>query len=256
MKRKTIDLNCDLGESFGSFVMGNDQLILPFVTSANIACGFHAGDPHVMNRTVALAKENKVAIGAHPGFQDIQGFGRRSMQLTPDEVYHLVLYQIGAMEGFCRAHDVPLHHVKPHGALYNMAAKDYTLAEAIAKAVKAFDSSLLLFGLADSELIRAGRDAGLRTASEGFADRTYQHDGTLTPRNHPNAVIHEVDKAVQQVIQMVEQGTVTAVNGDTVKLHIDTICLHGDNEHTILFAQHLHKILGENKIEIAKVQRL
>ncbi|MGM0837088.1 MAG: 5-oxoprolinase subunit PxpA [Bacillota bacterium] len=253
---KTIDLNCDLGESFGSFVMGNDELILPFVTSANIACGFHAGDPHVMDRTVALAKENNVAIGAHPGFQDIQGFGRRSIPLTPDEVYHLVLYQIGAMEGFCRAHDVPLHHVKPHGALYNMAAKDYTLAEAIAKAVKAFDSSLLLFGLAGSEIIRAGKDMGLRTASEGFADRTYQQDGTLTPRNHPNAVIHEVDKAVQQVIQMVEQGTVTAVNGDTVKLHVDTICLHGDNEHAILFAQQLHETLGENMIEIAKVQRL
>lgn len=253
---KTIDLNCDLGESFGSFVMGNDELILPYVTSANIACGFHAGDPHVMDRTVALAKENNVAIGAHPGFQDIQGFGRRSMPLTPDEVYHLILYQIGAMEAFCRAHDVSLHHVKPHGALYNLAAKDYTLAEAIAKAVKAFDSSLLLYGLAGSELIRAGEDAGLRTASEGFADRTYQQDGTLTPRNQPNAVIHEVDKAVQQVIQMVGQGTVTTVNGDTVKLHVDTICLHGDNEHAILFAQQLHQTLSGNMIEIAKVQRL
>ncbi|MGD6834773.1 5-oxoprolinase subunit PxpA [Sutcliffiella halmapala] len=253
---KRIDLNCDLGESFGSFVMGNDELILPFVTSANIACGFHAGDPHVMDRTVALAKKNNVAIGAHPGFQDIQGFGRRSMPLTPDEVYHLVLYQIGAMEAFCRAHDVPLHHVKPHGALYNMAAKDYTLAEAIVKAVKTFDSSLLLFGLAGSELIRAGKDMGLCTASEGFADRTYQQDGTLTSRNQPNAVIHEVDKAVQQVIQMVEHGTVTAVNGDKVKLHADTICLHGDNEHAILFAQQLHESLGKNKIEIAKVQRL
>ncbi|MCA1320350.1 LamB/YcsF family protein [Bacillus tianshenii] len=254
--KRTIDLNCDLGESFGSFVMGNDQSILPYVSSANIACGFHAGDPHVMARTVKLAKENAVAVGAHPGFQDIQGFGRRSMPLTPDEVYELVLYQIGAMEGFCRAHNVPLHHVKPHGALYNMAAKDYTLAEAIAKAVKAFDSSLLLYGLAGSELIRAGKDMGLQTASEGFADRTYQSDGTLTPRNQPNAVIHEADAAVQQVIQMVEQGTVTAVNGEKVNLHVDTICLHGDNEHAILFAHKLHETLCENKIEISKVQRL
>ncbi|WP_078378561.1 5-oxoprolinase subunit PxpA [Sutcliffiella halmapala] len=251
---KTIDLNCDLGESFGSFVMGNDELILPYLTSANIACGFHAGDPQVMYRTVQFAKENQVAIGAHPGFQDIQGFGRRNLPLTPDEIFHLVLYQIGAMEAFCKAHQTTLHHVKPHGAMYNMAATNYTLAYAIARAVKVFAPSLILYGLAGSELIRAGEDLGLQTASEGFADRTYQNDGTLTARTQPNAVIHDVDVAVQQVLQMVEHGTVTSLDGEMVKLHVDTICLHGDNEQAILFAQQLHGQLLHKGIQISKVE--
>jgi UPF0271 protein len=175
------------------------------------------------------------------------------MPLTPDEVYQLVLYQIGAMEAFCRAHEVTLHHVKPHGALYNMAATNYTLAHAIAKAVALFDPSLILYGLAGSELIRAGKEIGLQTAAEGFADRTYQKDGTLTPRTLPHAVIHEVEVAVQQVMQMVEQGTVTTLEGDIIPLHADTICLHGDNEQAILFAQQLHKHLTQKGIHIAQV---
>ncbi|WP_223702999.1 5-oxoprolinase subunit PxpA [Sutcliffiella deserti] len=253
---KKIDLNCDLGESFGSFVMGNDELILPYVTSVNIACGFHAGDPHVMSKTVRLAKEQKVAVGAHPGFQDLQGFGRRSMPLTPDEVYDVILYQIGAMSAFCRAHGTELHHVKPHGALYNMAASDFNLAQAIAKAVKAFNPSLLLFGLSGSELIRAGREAGLSTASEVFADRTYQADGTLTPRSHPGALIHDATVAVQQVLDMVEHGSVKSLTGESVELEVDTICLHGDNEHAILFAQQLHDHLLEKGVHIRQVGSL
>jgi UPF0271 protein len=253
---KKIDLNCDLGESFGDFIMGNDDLILPYVTSANIACGFHAGDPHVMGRTVRLAKENGVAIGAHPGFQDLQGFGRRNLPVSPSQVYDFVLYQIGAMAAFTRANDVQLNHVKPHGALYNMAAKDAELAKAIADAVAAFDSRLILYGLAGSELIRAGKAAGLQTASEGFADRTYLPDGTLTPRSQPNAVIYEAEAAVKQVMQMVEQGKVTTAGGEAIPLHVDTICLHGDNEQAILFSQQLKETLTASGIKISSIQKV
>ena len=177
-----IDMNCDLGESFGAYTIGNDAAILPFVTSANIACGFHAGDPGVMRKTVRLALDCHVALGAHPGLCDLQGFGRRKMDISPQEAYDLVLYQIGALYAFIRAEGAVMQHVKPHGALYNMAAKDSKLAEAIAEAVYKVEPELILFGLSGSELIRAAKKTGLQTAEEVFADRSYQADGTLTPR--------------------------------------------------------------------------
>ncbi|WP_077619978.1 5-oxoprolinase subunit PxpA [Bacillus sinesaloumensis] len=251
---KTIDLNCDLGESFGAYKIGNDEQILSFISSANIACGFHAGDPYVMNQTVGLAKKFNVAVGAHPGFQDLVGFGRRAMSISPHDVYNLVLYQIGALAAFCQAHDVQLTHVKPHGALYNMAAVDTSLAESIAKAVLAFDSSLALYGLAGSKLIEAGEKYGLKTVSEVFADRTYQPDGTLTPRAEPNAVIHDSHESIKQVLQMVKEQTVQTVCGETIPIKADSICVHGDNSHALQFVQELRHALNLEGITIKCVR--
>ncbi|MDF0726676.1 LamB/YcsF family protein [Cytobacillus sp. S13-E01] len=250
---KSIDINCDLGESYGAFKIGNDELILDHVTSANIACAFHAGDPHVMQKTVKLAKEKKIAIGAHPGFQDVIGFGRRVIPNTPQEITDIVLYQLGALDAFCKANEVTLHHVKPHGALYNVAANERPIADAIVKAVKLFDRHLLLFGLSGSELIKAGNEAGLRTASEVFADRTYQQDGSLTSRQISGAVIEDIDTALNQVIQMIDTNTVTSIDGHTVALQADTICVHGDNEHALLFAQTLRQKLTDKGITIKPI---
>jgi 5-oxoprolinase (ATP-hydrolysing) subunit A len=246
----SIDLNCDMGESFGLYKMGQDDQILPYVSSVNIACGFHAGDPSVMRKTVRMAAEQKVAIGAHPGFLDLQGFGRRNMDVSPEEVFNYVVYQVGALTGFVKAEGLTLHHVKPHGALYNMAARNYRLAIAIARAVYAIDPTLILYGLSGSELIRAGKEVGLKTASEIFADRTYQADGSLTPRNHPDALITVVDRAVEQVIQMVQHGTVKTLQGSEITIQADTVCIHGDGEHAVEFAKQIHKRLHEANIRI------
>jgi UPF0271 protein len=197
--KTTVDLNCDMGESFGAWTIGADEEVLEHVSSANIACGFHAGDPAVMHRTVTAALGRGVAVGAHPSLPDLQGFGRRVMAISPDEAYELVLYQVGALAGFCRALGGRLSHVKAHGALYNMAAKNAVLADAIASATRDFDPSLVLFGLAGGELVRAGRRAGLRVANEVFADRTYQPDGALTPRNKPHAMIHDLNHCVIKI---------------------------------------------------------
>ena len=232
-----------MGESFGAWSMGADAEVLEHVSSANIACGFHAGDPGIMRRTVARALERGVAVGAHPSLPDLQGFGRRAMSVTADEVYDLVLYQIGALAAFCLAFGGRLSHVKAHGALYNMAAKNVALADAIASAVRDFDSSLILFGLAGSELVRAGRAAGLRVANEVFADRTYQSDGTLTPRNNPDAVIHDMAAALDQVEKMVREGRVRAVDGSEVALETDTICIHGDEPGAVAVARELRALL-------------
>ncbi|MCH1626164.1 LamB/YcsF family protein [Ferdinandcohnia quinoae] len=247
---KTIDLNCDLGESFGAYKIGNDKQVLQYITSANIACGFHAGDPHVMQKTVKIAKDYRVAVGAHPGFQDLVGFGRRNMTVSPSDVYDLVLYQLGALSAFCRANDVLLHHVKPHGALYNIAAIDSTIAEAIANATRSFDSTLLYYGLAGSKMIEAGDKAGLRTVSEVFADRTYQLDGTLTPRTEKNSVIHDPEKATHQVLQMLTNGTVQTVCGATIPIKAESICVHGDNEQAILFVKALREMLVKEGFHI------
>ncbi|MBT2573206.1 LamB/YcsF family protein [Bacillus sp. ISL-51] len=246
-----IDVNCDLGESFGAYRIGLDEDILEFVTSANIACGFHAGDPGVMRKTVALAAGKGVKIGAHPGLPDLQGFGRRPIAISPDEAYDMTMYQIGALSGFLKAEGLSLQHVKPHGALYNMAAVDQKLSEAIAKAVYRFDPELILFGLAGSELIKAGEQIGLQTASEVFADRTYQADGTLTPRSQPVALIQDDSKAVQQVIQMVKDGTVTSQQGQAVRLQADTVCIHGDGAHALTFAKTIRKELQAAGIHIS-----
>ncbi|WP_010677264.1 5-oxoprolinase subunit PxpA [Bacillus timonensis] len=251
---KSIDLNCDLGESFGAYSIGNDEQILSFISSANIACGFHAGDPRVMNQTVQLAKKYGVAIGAHPGFQDLIGFGRRAMAVSPSEIYDLILYQIGAISAFCQAHDVKLSHVKPHGALYNMAAVDTSLGEAIARAIAHFDPTLALYGLSGSKLIEAGEIHGLKTISEVFADRTYQSDGTLTPRTQPNAIIHNSGDAIKQVLQMVKEQTVQTTTSEIIPIKAQSICVHGDNEHALKFVQELRQALSNEGIQIKAIR--
>ncbi len=231
-----LDLNCDMGESFGAWRMGQDDAVLEHVTSANVACGFHAGDPATIRRTVAAAVSRGVAVGAHPSLPDLQGFGRREMRIAPTEAYDLTLYQVGAVAAFAHAAGGRLHHVKPHGALYNMAARDAGLAAAIASAVHDFDRDLVLYGLAGSELIRAGRQVGMAVANEVFADRTYQPDGSLTPRHRADALIHEVDQAIAQVACMVTRGRVRCVDGTDISIQADTLCIHGDAPQALEFA--------------------
>jgi UPF0271 protein len=223
-----IDLNCDMGESFGAYRIGDDEAVMPNITSANIACGFHGGDPSVLRRTLRLAREAGVAVGAHPGFPDLVGFGRRELHASPAEVEDFVIYQVAALAGMAAAEGVRLQHVKAHGALYNMAAKDAALAAAIARGVKAFDLSLILFGLPRSPLLEEGRAAGLRVAAEIFADRAYEADGSLASRRKPGSVIHDPQKVVDRAIRMVRERSVVAVDGTAVPLEADTICVHGD----------------------------
>jgi 5-oxoprolinase (ATP-hydrolysing) subunit A len=248
-----VDLNCDMGESFGAWKMGSDEEILPFITSANLACGFHAGDPATMRKSVCRALEHGVAIGAHPGLPDLAGFGRRNMDITPQEAYDMVVYQIGALSGFVRAVGGTLQHVKPHGALYNMAAKNRRLSVAIAEAVYKIDPALILFGLSGSELVKAGENIGLRTAHEVFADRTYQEDGTLTPRSQADALITDEDTAVQQVLRMVKEGKVTSRQGSDVLIQADTVCLHGDGTHALQFARKIRGLLEESGVAVQAV---
>jgi 5-oxoprolinase (ATP-hydrolysing) subunit A len=224
----TIDLNSDVGESFGAYRIGADAEVMRSITSANVACGYHAGDPAVMRETVRLARDAGVAVGAHPGFPDLVGFGRRELRATPREVEDLVLYQVGALAAIAASEGVSLAHVKAHGALYNMAARDRSLADAIARAVFSFDRSLLLFGLPGSELLRAGAAAGLRVVSEGFADRAYAPDGSLAPRTLPGSVIHDAEEVVRRSLRMVTAGQVTATDGSTLAFPVDTLCVHGD----------------------------
>lgn len=235
----SIDLNCDLGESFGAYTIGMDAEILPYITSANIACGYHAGDPLVMQKSVMLCKKCGVQVGAHPGLPDLQGFGRRRMAVTPAEAEAFVMYQVGALKAFCDAAGVPLHHVKPHGALYNMAAKDPALAAAICRAVQAAAPGAVLLALSGSEMLKAAQTLGLPTASEVFADRGYQPDGTLVPRGTTGALITDEDAAVARVLQMAKQGTVQAVDGSTVALRADSVCVHGDGPKALAFVQTL-----------------
>lgn len=248
---RTIDLNSDLGESFGAWRMGNDAALLAIVSSANIACGFHAGDPDIMRGTVAMAVERDVAIGAHVSLPDLQGFGRREMAVTPNEAYALTLYQIGALHGFVQAAGTRLRHVKPHGALYNMAARDAKLAAAIARAVRDFDPALRLFGLANSALVDAGKAIGLPVAAEAFADRRYRADGSLQPRREPDAVIQESDQAIAQAMAMAREGQVRAVDGSIVVLQADTLCVHGDGAHAVDFARLLRAALEAADIGVA-----
>ena len=245
-----IDLNSDLGESFGPWPMGQDAALMDSISSANVACGFHAGDPGAMRATIALARAKGVAIGAHPGFQDLVGFGRREIKATPTEVEDLVLYQVSALAGMAAAQGVALQHVKAHGALYNMACRDRALADAIAKAVAAFDRSLILFGLPNSELLRAGEAAGLRVAAEVFADRAYDPDGSLTSRSKPGSVLHHTPTVVQRAITMVKDQRVVAVDGSTIALQADTICLHGDTPGAAEHARAVRKGLEGAGIQV------
>ena len=244
-----IDLNADVGEGrIGT--LGQDPALMPHITSANIACGFHAGGPAVMRSTVALASAHDVAVGAHPGFPDLEGFGRRELDVTPRDVEDFVVYQIGALAAIAAAQGVRLQHVKPHGALFNMAARDAALADAIARATAVIDRTLILFGPPASELIAAGWRAGLRTASEGFADRAYRPDGTLIPRDDPGAVIHDEKTVVQRAVRMVRDQTVETVDGTVMPLLIDTVCVHGDTPGAADLAARIRGALLEAGIEV------
>ncbi|MGM9924472.1 MAG: LamB/YcsF family protein [Bacillus sp. (in: firmicutes)] len=248
-----IDINCDLGESFGAYRIGRDEEILDFVTSANIACGFHAGDPATMRRTVRLALDKGVGIGAHPGFQDLIGFGRREMNISPQEVYDLVVYQIGALYAFVHAEGGKLQHVKPHGAMFNMAAKDAALSEAIAEAVYKVNPELILFGLSGSELVKAGKRIGLRSAHEVFSDRTYQEDASLTSRKSNNALIIDPHIAIKQVVRMIKDNKVLSLQGTDIDIEANTICIHGDGVTAVEFAKQITSSLQNEGIEVAKI---
>ena len=241
---KNIDINSDLGESFGAYTMGNDAEVLRYVTSANIACGFHASDPLTMQKAVRQAKEAGVKIGAHPGYPDLVGFGRREMKVSPAELKTMVIYQVGALQAVCKAEGTKLHHVKPHGAMYNMAAKDEKLADAIAEAVAAVDGSLVLMGLSGSCMKAAAEKHGLAFAAEVFADRAYEDDGSLVSRTKPGAMIEDEDLAIRRMLHLLETGTIESGNGKEIRLEADTICVHGDSPKAVLFAKKLREALA------------
>lgn len=248
----SIDLNCDMGESFGAYMIGDDERLMDLVSSVNIACGFHGGDPSVMRQTVQAAAKRGLAIGAHPGYPDLQGFGRRDMKFSADEIYDMIVYQVGALSGFANASGVRLYHVKPHGAMYNAAAKDKSIASAIASAVRDVDKNLRFVGLSGSELINAGKSAGLITISEVFADRTYQDDGTLTPRSLPGAMIENKTDAAKQVIAMVLHKKVRTLSGKEISILPESICIHGDGKHALEFATEIVSELKKNHVNITR----
>ncbi len=244
---KKIDFNCDLGESFGTYKLGYDELLMPYITSANIACGFHAGDPMWMRKTVTLAEKAGVGIGAHPSLPDLAGFGRREMKVTPEEARNDVIYQIGALQAFVKTKK--LQHVKPHGALYNMGVANETLARAVAEAVYEVDKNIILVGLANSVWLKAGKEVGLRVASEIFADRALNPDGTLVGRDKPGAVIKDEEKVIAASLKMVLEGKATAINGQEIPIRADTICLHSDTPGAAELAKTLRQ-----RMEAAGVQ--
>lgn len=246
-----IDFNSDLGESFGVYKLGADRDVLTHITSANIACGFHAGDPQTIAATVRSAVAAGVAVGAHPGFPDLQGFGRRPMHLTPDEIYNITLYQVGAVKAFAEAAGSRLAHVKIHGALHNQAVRDKELAIALCAAVKAIDPQLIFFALSGSELTNAASDLKLAVAQEVFADRTYQDDGSLTPRGDPRAMITDVRASIRQVLDMVTNGTVRSLSGKLVPVQADTLCIHGDQPGASEFAREIRHVLQVGGIQVA-----
>ena len=248
---KTIDLNCDMGESYGAWKMGADAEVMPYISSANIACGFHAGDPATIRKTVRIAVDHNVAIGAHPSLPDLMGFGRRTMRITPQDMYDLVIYQAGAVEAFARAAGVKLHHVKCHGALYNMAAMDEALSEAMIRAVKDLGSNVILYALSESKNFRLARKANVPVAGEVFADRGYSDDGTLAPRDKAGGMIEDPQASVTQALGMIEGGYVTSLSGKRVAVSADTLCLHGDQPGAVTFAQTLRKVFKEKGITVA-----
>ncbi len=249
-----VDLNCDLGESFGAYTLGMDEAVIPHVTSINVACGWHAGDPLIMEKTVALAKKHGVAVGAHPGFPDLMGFGRRPMTVTPEEAGAYVKYQLGALMAFAKGQGMELQHVKPHGALYNMAAKDEALAKGICEAVASVDRNLIFMGLAGSVMLETAEKCGLRTASEVFADRAYNDDGSLVNRKLPGAVIHDMQTAVERAVKMAKEGKVISINGREIAIKADSICVHGDNEKAIEMVQNIRKALEAAGIEVRSLK--
>jgi UPF0271 protein len=242
-----IDLNCDLGESFGRYTLGDDAGIMPLISSANIACGFHAGDSLTMQATVRLAKQHGVAVGAHPGWPDLQGFGRREMALSAEETEALVLYQIGALAAFARAEGVELRHVKPHGALYNQAARDRKLAEAVARAVKRFSVDLVLVGLAGSRSVEAAQEMGLSVMQEGFPDRGYTSNGMLMPRGQAGAILSSAEEVAAHAVELALHG----IQFGEKRIRVDTLCLHGDNVHAVENAQLVREELQKAGVEVS-----
>ena len=251
-----VDLNSDLGESFGAYTIGMDAEILKYVSSANVACGWHAGDAVVMEQTVADAAKAGTAVGAHPGFPDLMGFGRRNMVVTPAEAKAYIKYQLGALMAFTKAKGIQMQHVKPHGALYNMAAVDEALAEAICQGIYEVDPTIILLGLANSKMISAAEKIGLRAASEVFADRAYNDDGTLVSRKLPGAVIHDKEIAIARTVQMVTQGTVETVTGKIINIKADSICVHGDNPSALEFVKNIRATLEKNGVTICNLTQL
>lgn len=251
-----VDLNCDLGESFGNYKCGMDEEVIPFISSANVACGFHASDPLVMMKTVALAKKNHAAVGAHPGYPDLVGFGRRNLAASPAEVKAMVQYQVGALQAIARAQGVQVCHVKPHGAMYNMAGKDEKLAEAICEAIYEVDPSLILLGLSGSEMLKAAERIGLRAAKEVFADRAYEEDGSLVARSKPGAMITDEDEAIQRVVRMIKEGKVTAISGKDIEVQADSICVHGDGEKALAFVEKIRKVLVREGVQIKALKEI
>lgn len=241
--KRTIDLNSDMGEGFGVWEMGNDFALLDYIDSTNIACGWHAGDPERMKNLVAAAIQKNVHIGAHPSLPDLLGFGRREMAITPNDAYNYVLYQVGALQAFIRAQGGKLHHVKPHGAFYNQAAKDINLAQAIAQAIKDLGDGLILYGLASSCFVAAAQKVGIPLWQEVFADRRYTPEGYLVPRTQANAMIETEDEAVEQVLRMANEGEVIALDGSVVKVQADTLCIHGDSPSALDFVRKIKPLL-------------
>lgn len=247
----TVDLNADLGESYGNYTIGNDDEIIPLISSANVACGFHASDPSVMQKTVEMIRESgSTGIGAHPAYPDLMGFGRRYMELSMPEVRSLIFYQLGALDGFCRVAGIEMNHVKPHGALYNATFEDKELAKTIADAVKDYNPKLKLMGLSNQNLVKAGEEAGLEVRHEVFADRAYEDDGTLVSRRKEGAMITDTSLAVERVIRMVREGKVESTGGRDIDIRADSICVHGDGEKALEFVKEIRKQLSENGIEI------
>ena len=245
-----IDLNCDLGESFGNYKIGMDEEVIPLISSANVACGYHASDPMVMQKTIAMTKKLGTAVGAHPGFPDLMGFGRRNLSVSPAEAKAYTLYQLGALDAFCRTQGVKLQHVKPHGALYNMAAKDYELARGICEAIYEFDKDLIVLALSGGQLIRAGQDIGLRTALEFFSDRAYEEDGTLVNRRKEGAVITDENEALARVVRMIKENKLTAITGKDISIKADSVCVHGDGVKALEFVKKIREKLTDEQIAI------
>ena len=251
-----VDLNCDLGESFGNYKLGLDEEVIKYISSANVACGFHASDPLVMAHTVKLAKEASVCVGAHPGFPDLVGFGRRNMNVSPKEAKAMIQYQIGALDAFCKAAGIKIQHVKPHGALYNMAGKDLKLAEAICEGIYEVNPNLILLALSGSEMVKAAQNIGLKVAREAFADRAYEEDGSLVARTKEGAMITDEEEAIKRVVKMVKENKVEAITGKEIYIKVDSICVHGDGPKALEFVKKINNRLATENIKITPIYEL
>ncbi|WP_258084858.1 LamB/YcsF family protein [Thermococcus thermotolerans] len=251
-----VDLNSDLGESFGRYKLGLDEEVMNYITSVNVATGWHAGDPLVMRKTVRLAREKGVAVGAHPGYPDLLSFGRRYMKLSPEEARNYILYQIGALYAFTSAEGIELQHVKPHGALYNALVNEEELARAVIEGIADFDKKLIFVTLSGSRPAEMAEEMGIKVAHEVFADRAYNPDGTLVPRSKPGAVIHDKEEIAERVVSMVKDGGVRAINGEWIELRVDTICVHGDNPKAVEIAAHIRKVLEEEGVKVAPMREV